>query len=353
MDPVRILKKLLERPRSVALVGGVALAASILVGYHVSLVPPKLERRQIESAAATTQLLVDSPRSALGDIGQDTTPLTTRALLFAQFMDSAAFRTLIAAKANVPVSQITTQGPFTSIGVRPNVARSAGVAAAAAGARPYKLVFDAEDNLPVITIYAEGPSATTAKLLADASGLALRSYVSTLQGTNTARADRVVIRSLGQAEGGPINSHARTKLMFMAYLLTLAVGLFVVYHGAWITRDAEEDTEAEPETHVGAMSVDEGRTPSQDARPSRATQARVRKRKRPRRAPVSQVESVSEAEPVSALETATAVSAVEHASGVAAVDPAPGDEPAPSAAREMLVLRPHREQPLRKRHTAT
>ena len=62
---------------------------------------------------------------------------------------------------------------FTSVGVRPNIARSAATAAGSGGARPYRLVFDAEDNLPVITIYAEAPDANRARSLADASVFAL------------------------------------------------------------------------------------------------------------------------------------------------------------------------------------
>jgi len=236
MDLASTLHTLLRRPFGVALAVVVAVAASISVGYQVSFSPPGLEKRGIETAAATAQLLIDSPRSALGDLAQDTTPLATRALLFAEFMDSAAFKRAIAKEAKVSPNAITTEGPFTSVGVRPNIARSADAASAAGsgGARPYRLVFDAEDNLPVITIYAEAPDANRARSLADASVNALRRYVGNLQTANKANkanksdGDRVVIRSLGPAEGGPVNPGARTKLVMLTFIVALVLGLAVI-----------------------------------------------------------------------------------------------------------------------------
>ena len=76
-----------------------------------------------------------------------------------------------------------------------------------------------------------GPDANRARSLADASVNALRRYVANLQTANTAKksdGDRVVIRSLGPAEGGPVNPGARTKLVMLTFIVALVLGLAVI-----------------------------------------------------------------------------------------------------------------------------
>ena len=61
-----------------------ALVLSVWSVANISLIPPGLSPRSLEMATATTQVVVDTPKSALIDIRQNTYSLdglTNRALL--------------------------------------------------------------------------------------------------------------------------------------------------------------------------------------------------------------------------------------------------------------------------------
>ena len=79
----------------------IALILTLLTGYRPSFFPPGMEKRSIGFGAATAQILVDSPSSALADLSRDTAPLATRALVFTQFMSSFSFKESIAQAAGL------------------------------------------------------------------------------------------------------------------------------------------------------------------------------------------------------------------------------------------------------------
>lgn len=227
MEFARTLKILWQRRRLVALGGLVAFLAAILSVYTVSLVPPGLSSRTNVFATASTQLLVDAPNSAFADLSNDLTPLETRASVFARFLASPAALELIARDAHLPLDSIEAQGPYDMnlpvIQQEPT-----------AGARStqligegdlYRLRFENNPVLPIVSVFAQAPTKDQAIALANAAPQALSTYITSIQDRQrTPDNQRVVIRKLGNATGGVVNKGASLEIGLLVF--------FVVF-GAW------------------------------------------------------------------------------------------------------------------------
>jgi capsular polysaccharide biosynthesis protein len=218
-----------------------AIGTAVAVRETVSSVP---------TGAATVQILVDSPDSALANLSQETVPLTTRASVFAQVMTSAAVLEDIAASARVPVSQITAQGPYSGPGqalnvVTPSEARGNQLLAQTVR---YRLTFVAQTNEPVVTASVQAPNAAAAAHVAASIFPGVQRYVSTLQQQSATPAQhRVTIRQLGPPQAGPVNSSARSTLMIAAFIGVLLLGLLVLLGVEGTRRRADEAAAFESE----------------------------------------------------------------------------------------------------------
>lgn len=207
--------------RKVATLAVFAVAAIVAVAVRMSV-------HSVPTGAATVQILVDSPDSALANLSQETVPLTTRASVFAQVMTSAAVLEDIAGSAGVPVNQITAQGPYSGSGesldvVTPSEARSNQLRAEQTR---YKLTFVAQTNEPVVTASVQAPNADAAARVAAAIYPGVQRYVTQLQEQSaTPVRHRVTIRQLGPPQAGSVNSSARSTLTAAALLGVLVLGL--------------------------------------------------------------------------------------------------------------------------------
>jgi hypothetical protein len=236
MELAEVLKIIWSRKLIATLI--VLLAAGAAVGAGVLA-------RSTPTGAATVQVLVDSPQSALADLQQNTTPLTTRASLYAQVLASQAVLEDIATAAGVPVGQLTAQGPYSGAAeaqdvITPSEARGAQLLAERA---PYRLSFVAQSDEPVITASVQGPTAAAAGRVAAAVYPGLQSYVAALeQQARTAPANRVTIRELGLPQAGTVNSSSRLTLMAVAALGVLLVGLLLLIGLEGLRRRAREES---------------------------------------------------------------------------------------------------------------
>src|ERR1044072_2639283 len=111
MDLIRILNELWDRRRWVI----AAAVVSLLVGISTSFRLPSLEKRELLTGAASSQVLIDSETSAIGDVERDPAPLATRAIVLAQYMSSAEARSGIAEQMGLSPTQIAADGPFSSL----------------------------------------------------------------------------------------------------------------------------------------------------------------------------------------------------------------------------------------------
>jgi capsular polysaccharide biosynthesis protein len=241
MEIAQILGILRARWWATLAIGVLAIGVAVAVRETVSSVP---------TGAATVQILVDSPDSALANLSQETVPLTTRASVFAQVMTSAAVLEDIAASAKVPVSEITAQGPYSGPGqaldvVTPSEARGSQLLAQTV---KYRLTFVAQTNEPVVTASVQGPNAAAAASVAASIYPGVQRYVSTLQQQSaTPVQHRVTIRQLGPPQAGPVNSSARSTLMVAAFIGVLLLGLLLLLGIEGMRRRADEAAAFESE----------------------------------------------------------------------------------------------------------
>lgn len=227
MELARTLKTLWIRRRLVALGAVLAALAALLSVYSVGIAPPSLTSRTNVFATASTQLLVDAPDSAFADLENDLTPLETRASVFARFLASPAALELVARDAGVPLDSIEAQGPYDInlpvIQQEPTAGqRSSQIIGEGA---LYRLRFENNPVLPIVSVFAQAPTKDEAIALADAAPRALRAYIAAIQTHQDTPEDRrVVIRKLGDATGGVVNEGANLQIGLL---------VFIVVFGAW------------------------------------------------------------------------------------------------------------------------
>jgi hypothetical protein len=243
MEIAEILKILWSRKLITLAI--VALAVAAAVGA-------KLATHSAPKGAATAQIFVDSPNSALANLVQNTTPLTARAMVFAQVMASQAVLEDIGKAAAVPVGEITAEGPYSGSGqkldvVTPSEAR--GNQLLAQGAK-YRLTFVAQENQPLITASVQAPTAADAAKLASGIYPGTVAYVAGLQKTmSTPSAQRVTIRELGPPQSGTVSSGAGATVAVAAAFGVLVLGglILVGIEGARRRALDTEPQEQEPE----------------------------------------------------------------------------------------------------------
>lgn len=224
MELARTLKTLWWRRRLVALGAVVAMIAALLSVYRVGLFPPSLESRTNVFASASSQILVDTPDSAFADLSHDLEALDARASVFARFLASPAAVALIAREAKLPFSAIEAQGPFElnvpEVQQAPTAERRSSQILGEGAL--YRLRFENNPSLPIVSVFAQAPSREEAIALAAAAPTALRDYIDRIQEQqHTPVERRVEIRRLGSATGGIVNSGANLQIATLVFIAVL------------------------------------------------------------------------------------------------------------------------------------
>jgi hypothetical protein len=222
--------------------GAFALLAAVWSVAHISLLPPGLSSRQISMATATTQVVVDTPRSTLLDMRQDTYSLdglTNRALLLGNVMASPQVRADIARRAHVPFGQLQVMPPLTPS--QPRVLAEAGHTPHTSDilrlSSQYRLYVRANPTVPFLQIYSQTPDAKSAAALANAAVGGIEAYLGELgRSTDTPGAQQVRLTQLGKAQGEVINPGVKWKLALLAALLAFGASCATVL---WVRRVRE------------------------------------------------------------------------------------------------------------------
>jgi hypothetical protein len=255
--------------RKPALVAGalVASVCAVLSVYRVAGLG--LTSRPITYSGASTQALIDTPRSALADITQNIEPLQVRAVVLANFMASPSFLSQVGARVGLTGGQIYAQGPLDPqlprteqepTALKRNVELTGETA-------PYRLTFNSDPNLPQIGVYSQAPTTKMAVALANASVKALRSYVSRAESqTKVPAGSRAEIRQLGRASGAQVNggiSKSIFGLVFTAVMLVWCVGILAVtrLRENWRLSAEFEQRSAAPVPARPATAADEAPSP--------------------------------------------------------------------------------------------
>jgi hypothetical protein len=204
-----------------------AAVAGLASVYRITLFPPGLQSRSIERGAAEAQLLVDAPRTGVGDLIRDLDPLTARAQVIAQLMRSEPVVRRTAAKMHIPAAAIEAQTDLSALNLpqsqlEPGQGKRA--AQIAGAGRLYRLTFQAVPDQPTVNVFAQSNTAGEARRLADSAIQATREWLVGVQNAQQLPdRRRTVISQLGQADTGLVNSGA--SRMFGGLIF---VGLFCI-----------------------------------------------------------------------------------------------------------------------------
>ncbi len=239
MEFVSILRDLWQRRLIVFALVVVGVVAALAVNYQL----PSFEKRSLQLGSASSQILVDSPESTLveGAESNSLAILSTRARIYAQYLSSPEARASIAKSAGLPVRRLTARGPFsteagqTNYDPQPSEVRAGDVANEK---NSYRLVFTAQEDVPIITVAAQAPTADEAIDIARASFTTLRRYVKRLQAgvardggpaVQALAQDRgVVVRELGAPEGGTLGGSNNLMLMIFAFAAIVGLGCIAI-----------------------------------------------------------------------------------------------------------------------------
>lgn len=206
----------------------VAVIASALSIYKVSLDPPRLQRRALEIGAASTTVLVDSPHSAVTNLSanaDDFGSLQARTALLGNLMATDPVKSDIARLAGISPTQLEADAPITANVPQTLIEPGSGAAATdiLATADHYKLQVQADPEVPILHIYTQAPSAGAAIRLAGASVQALTGYLSQLSISQKVNPEtQVRIVQLGVPHGGVVNSHVGVEIALLTFVAAFA-----------------------------------------------------------------------------------------------------------------------------------
>lgn len=248
MELARTLKTLWQRRRLMALGVLVATIAALLSVYRVGLFPPSLEGRTNVFASASSQILVDTPDSAFADLSYDLEALDARASVFARFLASPAAIALIAREAKIPFAAIEARGPFElnvpEVQQAPTAERRSSQILGEGAL--YRLRFENNPSLPIVSVFAQAPNREEAIALAAAAPRALREYIDRIQAQQHTPIERQVeIRRLGGATGGIVNSGANLQIAALVFIIVLGGWCMLLIPAQTIARGWREIGEDE------------------------------------------------------------------------------------------------------------
>jgi hypothetical protein len=257
MEIVGFVRTLLQRKLVLGILLALATFAALLTAFKIS--PSGIEKRSVAVGAATSQILVDSAESTLVEgAGTDQiAALGTRARVYAQYLSSRDAVNQIAVRIGVDPRLVTARGPFSEgTGIQdydqqPAESRARDLVDEG---KEYRLVFEAQEDVPIITVYATGPGTDQALALAQSSYHVLQTYISRLKveakkaeenapprktpvaASSVPLVENIVVRELGEPEGGLVGGNADMVLMLLAFLAVFGIGCIAVAAGSGFMR---------------------------------------------------------------------------------------------------------------------
>jgi hypothetical protein len=222
------LRELWRSRLGVAVSFALALLAAVGSQGRISLFPPGFESRTVQIGAASTRVLVDTPKSSVLDLGassQDLTSMVNRALLVSNVMASEPVRQYIARRANVPAEVLRVASPVTRDWPR-QLAQSGSPKKTSdifKSPNEYRLNLKSNPTVPVIDIYAQAPTAEVARELANGAVTGMQDYLRDVGERQAIPVSQQVnLQQLGAARAGVVNPGTKMKLALLSFLLVFA-----------------------------------------------------------------------------------------------------------------------------------
>lgn len=206
----------------------VAALVAVWSVAKISLSPPRLTARALEIASATTHVVVDTPRSSVLDLRQNTydfQALTQRAVLLGNVIANGTVRQAIAARVHIPVAALQVAAPLTAKQPRAESGsgRQPSVGDITKSTNQYQLSIQVNPTVPILDIYAEAPTPDSAATLANAAVDGLHDYLAQLAQTQQIPSqDQIRLLQLGRARGTVINQGIDWQVGVLVFLLTLS-----------------------------------------------------------------------------------------------------------------------------------
>jgi hypothetical protein len=223
------LRELMRLPVGVAVSALLAAFAAVWSVASISVAPLGLKPRAIDVATAYTQMVVDTPESAVLDLRQPTNdlqPLKNRAVLIGTLMASAPVRSYIARRAGTTTPGLQVVAPRTPEQPRPvnQSGKKPGPRDLLKSTDQYRLDIQVNPTVPLLNIFAQAPSAKAAQELANASVTGLRDYLSDLARSERTPTDmQVRLRQLGTAKGSVINRGVKIQVILVVFVFVFAL----------------------------------------------------------------------------------------------------------------------------------
>lgn len=247
MNFIYFLRELWQRRLAVILAAAGAAVLAVLVVYNVSVSPPALSKRDHVEARGSIEILVDSAKSPIADVGRNLEPLTARAGVFARYIAGGNVIAQIAEATGIPAKQIEVAGPA------PLPGEAVGVTAAPAKLLPYGIEIVQRDALPIVNVETRAPTVSEARDLAAASPGAIRGIVTGIQEEQQIpTSKRVTFRVLGPAQADLATEALGLKAAVGIFIVLFALGILLIL-GLPRLIDAWRSVEAEPpaQEHFG------------------------------------------------------------------------------------------------------
>ncbi len=265
MGFVLVLREL-SRQRLLLVIG--VLIAAVAATFSVyRLDGASLKARSLQYSSASTQVLVDSPSSALGNISQQFEPLSARAAIYANFMASPVVLNLIGQQVGLSGEQIYAAGPVSA--AQPRVVQEPTALKRnieiTGETNPYRLNFESQANLPTINIDSQAPTTSQAVALANAAAVGLQRYVAQLESTSGVPArSRVTIRQLGAANGAVVDGGISKALMAMVFVAVFVLWCLLLiavtrFRADWRASAVFESAAIGPTLDADALAIEEDR----------------------------------------------------------------------------------------------
>ena len=265
MNATDLLRELWQRKHWALAAVLLAALGATLVAYRISLFPPALEARGADHAVASTEILVDTPRPALGDLRRALPPLIERTGVYSRFIGSPVMRRAIAREMAIPASQLEIHTPAV-IASSDGSGGSSSQPLAQGPKKPFRVDVVIPGELPVLQIVAQAPKLEQAEQLANGTVAVLRDAVVQLQQSSMTPVGRQVkIRRLGSASGAVVSGGSKLAGSTAAFVGLLALLWGCIYLTARLqTRRWATDSELPFSPDAYGLSQLDQKVPSLD-----------------------------------------------------------------------------------------
>jgi hypothetical protein len=243
----------------------IGLVASLLLAVfaalwsvgQVGVFPPSIKTRKLEIAAASTSVLVDTPKSTVLTLSVNTYDLrafTNRSLLVGNIMASPPVRRYIARRAHVPADVLQVASPVTPDFPRP-LASSGAKRSSDILKSPdeYRLSIQSNPTVPVVDVYAEAPTAAAAQQLANGAVDGMKDYLRDLAAAQGTRpSEQITLEQLGRAKGGVLDPGISVKVALISFLLVFGASSVAALFLARVRRGWVTEAKRDPLTETPA-----------------------------------------------------------------------------------------------------